>query len=199
MGLLQYVGSCIVLLGICLFLPIVKHRVALRIASRGRTCASPPRLPSFDPIFYTDIFIKHIRYQIAHKRIRSLYKMFQKLGVGTYEYYPLGKRSIVTRDPRNVQFILSTEAEKFGNASARELSVPMIGKGIINSDGAEWLKSRKSILPTFTKSHIADREFFDRHFVRFLDRLPRDGRTIDLKPFLDQLAGSLVPAQSWHR
>lgn len=101
-----------------------------------------------------------MRQQKTLEHIYSLYKKFLVLGVGMYEFFPYGKQEIVTRGPRIVQFILSTEADKFSNGTAREFSVPITGKRIINSDGEEWLKGRKSTTPTFTKSHIADRDFW---------------------------------------
>ena len=69
--------------------------------------------------------------------------------------------------------------------------VSMIGKGIMDTDGGAWSRSRGLIMPTFARSRIADRKFFDRHFQRFLACLPTDGTTtVDLKPLFEKLVSS---------
>lgn len=73
--------------------------------------------------------------------------------------------------------------------------VDMIGRGVITSDGPKWKESRTWVMPTFTRRHIADVGFFERHFARFLSRLERlekveGGRQVvdvNLKSLFDEL------------
>ncbi|CAO2656333.1 Nn.00g051360.m01.CDS01 [Neocucurbitaria sp. VM-36] len=185
-GILPAVASILAFTILLTILPIAKHRLTLLIASRRRNCAFPPRVPSKDPIFGTDTILSDLRSRKEKRKVKTAYADFARYGK-TFEQYLFGRRQVMTCDVRNVQFVLSTEAEKFGNATARRETVSMIGKGIINSDGEDWHKSRGLIMPTFTRSRIADTDFFDKHFRRFMARLPSDGKTVDLKPLFDQL------------
>jgi cytochrome P450 len=81
-----------------------------------------------------------------------------------FEFYLFERRVIATIDPHNVQFALATEFEKFGVGPARErATVPMMGRGIICADGKIWREGRDLIMPTFTRSQIADRDVFEKH------------------------------------
>ncbi|KAJ4365797.1 hypothetical protein N0V83_008418 [Neocucurbitaria cava] len=147
----------------------------LSLASRRHpNTASPPRIPSIDPIFGLDTIISDLKSRKEKKKVETTYAQFALYGK-TFASYPFGRRTITTCDPRNVQFILSTEAEKFGNAPVREATVSMLGRGIINSDGEEWRRSRELVMPTFTRARIAEREGFERHVRRFLEGLRRRG------------------------
>jgi cytochrome P450 len=170
----------------------VRHLIAYRTAARRRGCSAPPRLPSKDPMFSIDNVLADLRQRKEKRKIKTLYATFQKLGK-TFESYPFGRRVIATVDPRNVQFVLATGFEKFGVGPARAMAtVPMMGRGIIVTDGKEWREGRDFIMPTFTRSQIADRDMFEKHVQRFLKRLPSDGRTTDLGPLFDQLvSGSM--------
>jgi cytochrome P450 len=175
-----------------LILSRIGHLIAYRRAARRSGCSAPPRLPSKDPIFGIDNVLADLRQRKEKRKIRTLYATFQKLGK-TFEFYPFGRRVIATVDPRNVQFVLATEFEKFGVGPARETAtVPMMGRGIICADGKKWREGRDLIMPTFTRIQIADREMFDKHVQRFLGRLPSDGCMTDLGPLFDQLVGSPI-------
>lgn len=185
-GILTTIASIIALVLILILSPIAKQRLSLLLASRRHVCAPPPREPSKDPIFNLDIILARVRARKEKNSIKKNFDDFVRFG-RTLEAYPLGYRDITTCDPRNIQFFLATEADNFGNAPSRAVIIPLLGKGIMNQDGAAWRNSRGLIMPTFTRSRIADRDFFDRHFGRFLDGLPKDGTAVDLKPLFEEL------------
>lgn len=190
-GILPTIATILTLLILLPILPILKHRLALYLSSRRHpNTASPPRIPSIDPIFGLDTILSDLQSRKEKNKVKTTYAQFA-LYSKTFAAYPFGRRTITTCDPRNVQFILSTEAEKFGNAPVREATVSMLGRGIINSDGEEWRRSRGLVMPTFTRARIAEREGFERHVRRFLEGLRRreDGRevVVDLKLFFDSL------------
>jgi cytochrome P450 len=172
--------------------PILQHRITLRLATRRRACAAPTIRPSRDPIFGLDIGISDLLALKNNRRIKAWYASYQTYGK-TFEFYAFGRRTVATIDARNVQFVLTTEAEKFGVGEfRRNASVPMMGSGVVNSDGEVWRKGRDLIMPVFARKNIADREMFAKHFDRALTRLKGDGATVDLKPLFDELVSNLV-------
>jgi cytochrome P450 len=188
MGLVSAFAILLTSLTLTLVLPILTHRTKLHLASLRRACASPPLRPSSDPLFGLDILFTNINYLKTNQRVKQWHNSFRQYGA-TYGFYLFGKRTIATIDARNVQFVLATEFEKFGVGPGRlKGSLPMVGRGVINTDGEVWRKGRDLIMPVFSRSQIANREMFERHFAKFLERLQGCGdETVDLKPMFDEL------------
>lgn len=59
--------------------------------------------------------------------------------------------------------------------------MPVLGHGIFDTDGSAWERSRAMIRPNFTRQQVADLDTFETHMVHLIDRVPRDGSTIDLQ------------------
>ncbi|ORY13521.1 cytochrome P450 [Clohesyomyces aquaticus] len=156
-------------------------------AKKQHGCAEPPTLPSKDPFFGIDTVRNNLQQMKENRRIRTVYELSHKLGF-TFQSWPFGRRVISTVDPRNVQFIFATEAHNFGVAPQREKAQsPLTGVGLITSDEPIWSRMRPLIKPTFTRTQIADRELFDVHVERFLNLLPKDGSTVNLRPLFERL------------
>jgi cytochrome P450 len=156
--------------------------------------ASPPTLPSWDPFFNLDVVRATMKSMAQDRRIRAICAQLREHSF-TFQSFPFGRRVITSADPRNIQFVFATEADKFGVGPVREnAQTPLTGRGIITSDEPIWSRMRPLIRPTFTKAQIADREMFDVHVQRFLDLLPSDGQEVDLRPLLDRLVSACVPS-----
>lgn len=187
MNLLVSVAVILTLPTLLFIVPRIRYTIAYRRALKRYGCAPPPRLPSKDPIFGVDNVLIDMKQRKEKRRVRSLYNTFRSLGK-TFEFFPFGRRVIATVDARNVRFVLATDFKKFGVGPAREkATMPMMGRGIICVDGEPWRKGRDLILPTFARSQIADRDMFEKHVQRFMERLPHDGTTVDLAPLFDRL------------
>jgi cytochrome P450 len=183
--------SAIVIIVVSLFLiaviPVLRHRTILYFASRRRNCVNPPLRPSRDPIFGIDILIKNLTDLKNNRLVKERYAAFRKYGK-TYGFYLFGRRTIHTIDPRNLQFVLSSEDEKFGVGSIREKAgLPLIGRGVLTTDGEVWKKHRSEVMPVFAKAQIADREMFEKYFLRFLQKVKEHDGTVDLKPLFEEL------------
>ena len=139
-----------------IFFPTIGQRVASRIASRRRKTAYPYRVPSIDPFFNTDLILKALRTKKASRTREEDPKSFHDFKIKTFETFRFGHRDVQTCDSRNVQVCLATGSENFGVAEVRKPFVPFIGTGSMATDGEAWHKSRSSITPTFTRSHLAD-------------------------------------------
>jgi cytochrome P450 len=133
--------------------PIFNHRINLYFASKRHNCSSPSIRPSRDPIFGLDILLSNVRNITLNRRIKEQYASFRKYGA-THAFYSFGKRTIATTDARIVQFVLATGMDKFGAGPPRKGSVPMIGRGVINSDGAFWRRGRDMIMPMFARGRL---------------------------------------------
>ncbi|KAF2649812.1 cytochrome P450 [Lophiostoma macrostomum CBS 122681] len=154
---------------------------------RDSDCATPPSLPSRDAFFNLDNVKDMLQTLAENRRIRSIYEQSHKYG-WTHQWWPFGTRLIQTSDPKIVLFIHAIEPEKFGIAPQRENATgPLIGHGLITSDEPIWSFMRPLLKPIFTRTQISDRVAFDIHVSRFMDLLPVDGSTINLRPLLESL------------
>jgi cytochrome P450 len=176
-----------ILLVLAILIPPLTHRLKLHFASNRHFCSSPPLRPSSDPFFGLDILLTNLSQLKTHCRVKQLHASFAKLGA-TYGFYLFGRRTIITSDARNVQFVLTTQYEKFGVGPGRlRGSWPMVGQGVINLDGGAWRRGRDLILPVFARGQIADREMFEKHVKKFLERMEGGGEMVDLKGVFDEL------------
>jgi cytochrome P450 len=67
----------------------------------------------------------------------------------------LGPRKIhLAYHPDFVEQVLVTENRKFGKSYVFELLRPMLGNGLVNSEGQFWLRQRRLIQPAFNKSNV---------------------------------------------
>jgi hypothetical protein len=169
--------------------PVSKHRTILCLASRQRNCAAPP-LPLFvDLILGIGILIKDLNELKNNRLVEEGYAAFRKYGK-TYGFYLSRRRTINTIDPRSLQIVMTTEHEKFSVGSIREEGgFPLIGRGVLTTNGEDWKKHRSEIMPIFAKTQITDGEMFERHYMRLLQRLEEHDGTGDLKPLFEELVG----------
>lgn len=164
----------------------IRVKVAFLKAYAKSNCAEPRVIPSKDPIFGLDLVLQMFRQLKEHRRMKSIHELFQRYG-HTYQSFPFGRRSVSTIHPRNLQFVF-TETDTFGVGPLRErASQPMIGRGIVSSDGVVWEDARIMIRPTFNRTQIADRQMFSNHVEKFLRLLPRNNSVVDLQPLFDRL------------
>ncbi|KAH9309504.1 hypothetical protein KI387_037415, partial [Taxus chinensis] len=97
--------------------------------------------------------------------------------------------SVVTTDPKNIEYILKT---KFGNypkgAYYKSIFDDLLGDGILNIDGPEWERARKSM------SSVLHSPGFKTHIMRTLERSING----TLVPLLAEASRSASPIQLEH-
>jgi hypothetical protein len=121
------------------------------------------------------------------------YDNFSKYG-HTLQKPFFGRRAIQIIDYKNFQTIMFTESNSF--IVARDWAMkPMIGLGILDTDGAAWFFHRSMVKSMFSRLQINDPKSFDVHFSRMLKLIPKDGSTVDLRPLFDRLV-CLIP-RTW--
>ncbi|KAI9646296.1 hypothetical protein NHQ30_005737 [Ciborinia camelliae] len=144
-------------------------------------CSLPIRYRHWDPIFGLDLFMKRITAIKEGKWLDVDVHLFSNYGK-TVQTNVWGKRQYVTMDPRNIQTILATEVDNFGSAPMNyTATLPFLGEGILNTDGLRWKKSRQLVNPIFTRAQVSELSTFELHVRRMLDKIPRDGSTIDFQ------------------
>ncbi|KAN0093726.1 cytochrome P450 alkane hydroxylase-like protein [Hyaloscypha variabilis] len=94
----------------------------------------------------------------------------------------------ITADSANIQTILATQVDRFGNEPMNHKPCqPFLGDGIITRDGAFWKRSRQLINPIFSRAQVSTLPPSEVHVGRMIRRIPRDGSTVDLQPSLKML------------
>ncbi|KAF5875845.1 putative cytochrome p450 alkane hydroxylase protein [Botrytis fragariae] len=123
----------------------------------------------------------------SHTLLESLMNNHKELG-STYTEKSIGTTIIFTIDPQNLQTYHRTNFRDYGVHRLRKKAFcPLLGDGVFSTDGSFWEHSRALIRPTFTRVNVANFPAFEIHLQKFLKLIPRDGRTVNLSPLLDDL------------
>lgn len=163
---------------------------------------SPKKLQLWGPLLGIDFLVKTLWALRRHKLLETFSAVYEGLNAHTYTVVPFNKRLILTIEPENVKTILSTNFQDYNFGDLREPAIPLLGKGIFASDGAEWQHSRNLLRPIFARSQFADLNILKPHVDQLLARLPRDGSTVNLQPLFFCLtldvASEFLLGQSTH-
>ena len=155
---------------------------------RQHRCQPPPSTPSKDPLLGLDSVYRMLLSVKENRRNLSLKEQLDLYGY-TFQSNLFGKTEVFTAEPQNLQAILATDFENFGVEPMRLFVFePLIGKGIITTDGAHWAHSRALLQPIFSRTQFANHSAFETHVARLIDRIPKDGSTVDLQPLFAKLA-----------
>ncbi|OAL49786.1 n-alkane-inducible cytochrome P450 [Pyrenochaeta sp. DS3sAY3a] len=93
----------------------------------------------------------------------------------------LGRRVVVTIEPKNVQAVLALKFKDFDLGSRNKALSPLLGQGIFASDGQLWEHSRALMRPNFARNQVADVGLYERHVSNLIDNIPLDESTVDLQ------------------
>lgn len=63
----------------------------------------------------------------------------------------------------------------------------LIRLGLFTKEGNAWKESRNVAKPLFVRAELSDVDGFRKHVDRFMELVPRDGRTIDIGTYLNKL------------
>ncbi|KPM36510.1 hypothetical protein AK830_g10070 [Neonectria ditissima] len=138
--------------------------------------------PHRDPILGTDWLVDMGRAVRAHTILQVWDSLFGSVGA-TFWAQNVGAWIVMTNEPDNVKALLSGQFETWQIRGVRQkvLSLATGPRGIFSVNGAEWHEARAMIRPSFVRNQIADLECTDRHVDKFVERVPRDGRRVDLQ------------------
>ena len=154
---------------------------------REHGCQPPRSLPQKDPIFGLDVALRMFSSYGRGQRSATFKEQHENFG-STFQSVALGKKRIFTIDTMNLQTILSINFKHWGVQPIRLPAwEPMLGKGVMDTDGEFWRHSRDMVQPLFRKEQISDLASFEIHVARLLDLIPRNGSTVDLQPLFSRL------------
>ncbi|KAE8371137.1 cytochrome P450 [Aspergillus bertholletiae] len=98
--------------------------------------------------------------------------------VTTFRFRQVGRESIFTSDPKNMQAILATQFKDFElGHTRRQALLPLLGSGIFTADGEAWSRSRSLLRPQFTRDQISDLDLEERHVQKAMAGMPVDPST----------------------
>ena len=152
-------------------------------AKQKHGCLPPVKYPHTVPLgldLFFDQF-KAMQRGDAEATARQNFRIHGK----TFESNSWGTMCIDTMDGKNIQAVLGQSFADFGVEAMRlHIGEPFIGRGVFSTDGSYWKHSRDLIKPMFTKARISNFTALDVYLDRMMERIPRDGSTIDLQPLL---------------
>ena len=110
-----------------------------------------------------------------------IFARFKQEGTWTYTHTTLfGEHLLHTAEPRNVQAVLATGFKDFEIGKIRHHQFgPLLGLGILTSDGPAWEHFRALLKPQFSREQISDLNAAERHTQHLFQALPvkEDGWT----------------------
>ncbi|CCA71526.1 hypothetical protein PIIN_05462 [Serendipita indica DSM 11827] len=103
----------------------------------------------------------------------------------TFDMNILWASQIVTVDPENVRYVLSTAFTSFEKSEKlRDMFESFWGNGIFTTDGETWKRHRANARPFFAQERLADFTPFEKHMNKMLDildKLTTDGEPCDIQ------------------
>ncbi|PVH94786.1 cytochrome P450 [Periconia macrospinosa] len=157
-------------------------------ASKRLNCKEPPSPPQKDRLLGLDFVYQQIVDIQKDRRNASIRELHEKYGP-TFSSKFYGSRKIHTVEPQNLQAVMSTDFKSWGVEPLRLFSFdPLIGRGIMGTDGRRWEHSRALLRPAFSRKEISDLPSLEVHVQKLLDKIPRDGSTVNLRPLFTRMA-----------
>jgi cytochrome P450 len=163
------------------------NEILYRVAARKAGCSIPVKYTHWDPFLGLDLFLQRLSDMKAGDSIATDRNLLKKYG-RTVRTNAWGIKQYVISDPVNIQTILATQVDKFGSAPMnRKMCADFLGDGVMTTDGHMWKKSRQMINPVFARAQVSELSSFERHLLRMIEKIPKDGGTIDMQPLCKQL------------
>ncbi|MCJ1377246.1 hypothetical protein MMC17_000338 [Xylographa soralifera] len=145
-------------------------------------CFEPKRYNHLDPFLGSDLFYSFVRSVGRGDALQFAQSLFDRNGK-TFIASVFGRNVLNTMDAKNINVVLSS-IENFVVAPVRQEALePLMGRAIWTTDGPAWNTSRSLIKPILAKAHSPSYSTsFYTHVQHLIDRVPRDGSTVDLQP-----------------
>jgi cytochrome P450 len=102
------------------------------------------------------------------------------------------RRVFLVNHPEAVEHVLATASRNFRHTYIRRLLRPLLGEGLLTSEGDFWLRQRRLVQPAFHRQHIAGyAQIMVAYAERMLDTW-NDGETRDIHAEMMQLTLEIV-------
>lgn len=149
---------------------------------RDNRCISPPKFPQLERILGIDMMLDNIRCWQKNTLLSRHRWRYETAGT-TYGCTIAGQDTIFTIEPDNIKTVFSDRFSDFDAGWLRRRAfAPAIGDVLITADGPKWHHQRAMMRPAFNRKQITDYKFFERDLDALIDRIPKDGSTLDMAP-----------------
>lgn len=158
-----------------------------RTLARTNGCQPPKKFPHKDPFLGLDVFFQTGKLFEENRYLPELVRRYKDHG-STFEVNSLGSSKINSIAPENLQAVWSSKFKDWGVGPIRLPALdPFCGSGFITTDGPVWEHSRALLKPSFNRANMTDLAALEKYLRMVIDRIPRDGSTVDLQPLLFSL------------
>lgn len=167
---------------------LVRDHYVLAELKRSNGCMEPTKYPHMDPFLGLDLFLAMSKAMKHGRMLETNIKLFETYG-RTFQFSSWGTDVITTREPKNIQTVLSLAFDNFGvePVNSRKTGGSFMAKGIFTADGPIWARSRALIRPTFARPQISNFASLEGHVNNLFHLMPRDESIVDLQPFIKRL------------
>ena len=157
-------------------------------------CQDPPCERPYDYLGVVNI-ISATRHLLNKTALANTVDLFRTYGE-TYVTRYLNQKVFLTCDPRNIKHVLVSRFIDYDSSTVRvHLFLPITEHGIFTVDGPEWKIARNVYRNVFSRTRsIIDLDVQERHFQRFLHRIPPTGEPFDLQALFLKLTLDLTTA-----
>ncbi|KAH8879749.1 cytochrome P450 [Thozetella sp. PMI_491] len=148
-------------------------------------CKPVAMFPHTDSLFGSDWIINNIRALKSHSVLETWAGYLEKVGQ-TFWYQSFGEWTLFTNEPENIKKVLATDFESWAILGPRMKAFTMsIGNhSILSVNGTKWRNARAMMRPAFVRNQVADLACLEKHVNNLLDKIPKDGSTIELQDLL---------------
>ncbi|KAI8957627.1 cytochrome P450 52E1 [Daldinia sp. FL1419] len=167
------------------------HRYYTEMIRNG--CSPPPLFPN-DPLG-----LRFLSFAARHIKSNSLLEawstQFRTLGhTFKHRVFPGPRDTIMTDEPDNIRAVLSTQFDDWDLPQLRiKAFLPVLGHySIFTSNGDSWRKARATLRPAFVRDQVADLRCLDRHVMKLIQTIPRDGSRFDLQAMFSMLTTDTI-------
>ncbi|KAI1779447.1 cytochrome P450 alkane hydroxylase [Hypoxylon cercidicola] len=143
-------------------------------------CAEPPSVKN-RRLLGVDRLEQIFRANSESRLMEEFLFHFRQTGY-TIRQVLLGITAYDTAEPANLEAILSSKFNDFGNGPRRAITFPMFGDGIFTQEGEAWKHSREILRPQMYHSQYENLDLFREPVDDLLAALPEHGGLVDLQP-----------------
>lgn len=145
------------------------------------------RLPWLLDPWGRDLQRQRLQGLVTGQYNRLYHEQFIQCGHTFEERSPNGPLICTTNDD-NWRTILALKSEDYWKEEVQSWAFKRgFGDGIFTNEGPAWRHSREMIKPLFVRAELSDIDRFKKHVDRLLTVVPRDGRTVDMMPWIAKL------------
>jgi len=181
--------ALIILIGVFYLLNRIHQNSQYERRRKAFGCGILRRYPHLDPILGLDLFYAIFSNLKRHRFLEYQKELYLAQGCKTFEANFLGTRMIFSSEDENMKAMQTSRWEDFGVQPIRQGNgalKPLGTHGASSTDGDLWMFSRNLIKPYFKRAEYEALSRLDYHIDRLLEKIPSDGKTVDIQPLFQR-------------